>query len=155
MQLLFAVVLLRWCHKDCRVSFKCIINNLFHGYFNKLEKMGSVGWSNRRNLHVWPSCNLSLQQMAGITVSFIIYSQWAPLTLMLTAAPGNGLLNSKTCSWLICLLSKGLGWAEAILHCGAPMNGVHALGASRLDRRHALEKHCEMESRWWEDTVAF
>lgn len=74
---------------------------------------------------------------------------------MLTAAPGNGLLNSNTCSWLICLLSKGMGWPEAILHCDTQMNGVRALGAGRLDGRHALEDHCGMESRWWEDTVVF
>lgn len=135
-----------WCGFDAMMSprlccvFKCTINNSFQGYFNKLcdktrEDGGSVGWSNRRNLHVWPSCNLSLQQMAGITVSFIIYSQWAPLTLMLTAAPGNGLLNSNTCSWLICLLSKGLGWPEATLYHDTPLNGGRTLGAGRFDRR--------------------
>lgn len=132
--------------------FKCTINNLFQGYFNKLcDKMREdgdegvgVGWNNRRNLHVWPSCNLSLQQMAGITVSFIIYSQWAPLTLMLTAAPGNGLLNSNTCSWLICLLSKGLGGPEAILYHDTPLNGGHTLGVGRFERR----QWCSREALW-------
>lgn len=87
--------------------------------------------------------------MAGITVSFIIYSQWAPLTLMLTAAPGNGLLNSDTCCWLICLLSKGVGWPEAILCHDTLLNGSRALGVCWLDGRHALEKHCGMENRQW------
>ena len=42
-------------------------------------------------MHLWPSTNLSPCQMADREVAFIMYSQWAPLTLMLTAAWGNGL----------------------------------------------------------------
>lgn len=86
--------------------------------------------------------------MAGITVSFIIYSQWAPLTLMLTAAPGNGLLNSNTSSWLICLLSEGLAWPEGLLYCDMPLSGGHVPGAQWSDRHQKTivgpcrENHC-------------
>lgn len=34
------------------------------------------------------------------------------------------------------------------MHCDTPMNGVRALGAGGLDRRHALEKHCGEEILW-------
>ncbi len=67
---------------------------------------------------------------------------------MLTAAPGNGLLNSNTCSWLICLLSKRLGWPKAILlrHANerCPCTGGQRIGQAA---RHTLEKHCGMVRR--------